>query len=89
MLAIPVHATLALNCLPINQHSIKTTRTAGVSISEIADNSTAWKRSVLMSVLLPKLAVGHVGFLHLPFHNMDTFSYKLLLFTPPTHIFPI
>lgn len=38
-LAIPVHATPALNCLPINQHSIKKSCTVGVSIFEITDNS--------------------------------------------------
>lgn len=40
MSAIPVHATPALNCLPINQHSKKKSCTAGVSVFEITDNST-------------------------------------------------
>jgi len=38
MLAIPVRATPALHCLPVNQCSIKKSCTVGASIFEITDN---------------------------------------------------
>lgn len=94
-LAIPVHATPALNCLPINQHSIKKSCTVGVSIFEITDNSAVlWKVGVLMSTLWPNAnldsnVLARQVFCSSPFHNTCTFSYKLLLFSPPTHIFHI
>lgn len=54
MLAIPVHATPALNSLPINRQSIKKSCDVGVSIFEITDNSAVLgKLGVLMSTLWP------------------------------------
>lgn len=85
MLAIPVQATPALNCLPINQHSIKKSCPVGVSISEIADNSAViGKVHVLMPTLWPN-AIWIVMFWLCMFpevpHLMTcTFSYQLLLF---------
>lgn len=54
MLAIPVCATPARNCLLINQHSIKTPCAVGVSIFEITGNSAVpGNVGVLMSTLWP------------------------------------